>query len=206
MMIDASKIYEIYRKSVKDWHLNQKRMPSPFPSNRIKSQFYEKNQIDCGQWHLEDDIRAPEIYGDAVKRLKQDIDQHNQDRTNLVEKIDDYYMEKYRKVPLKKNATLNTETPAWALDRLSILALKIYHMEEEASRETADSAHREICTQKLSILLEQKKDLVLSINQLFDEYQAGKKHIKVYRQMKMYNDPNLNPVLYKKTAQKKIKN
>jgi hypothetical protein len=200
-MTDASKIYDIFYQSVTDWHQFGKKNQTPFPSESLEAEFYCKNQIDCGQWHLEDDIREPQINGDEVKILKQKIDQHNQDRTNLVEKIDDYYLEKFKNIKLKKYASLNTETPAWAIDRLSILALKIYHMDEESNRETASKQHREKCSQKLVILKEQKNDLIISINQLFDEYKKGKKHIKVYRQMKMYNDPNLNPVLYRKNEQ-----
>jgi len=195
-MMNTSEIYDIFSKSVEDWHKKGGPCKSPFPDGSLKSEFYLKNQIDCGQWHLEDDIRDPNLDKSEVYNIKKNIDNHNQNRTDMVEKIDDYYLEKFKDVKLAKDATLNTETPAWAIDRLSILALKIYHMQEESNRKTADEKHRANCRQKLDILLEQKKDLITSIDQLFDEYQSGKKLIKVYRQMKMYNDPNLNPALY----------
>ncbi len=147
------------------------------------------------QWHYEDLIRDPDISPEAALDLKRKIDASNQDRTDLVEYIDSYFLDKYQSVQIKKDATINTESPAWAIDRLSILALKIYHMQEEVEREDASDAHREKCNQKLQVLLQQKIDLSQAIDQLLSDIEAGNKYMKVYKQMKMYNDEELNPVL-----------
>ena len=116
----------------------------------------------------------------------------------MVEYIDSYYLNKYQSVSVQSDAKINTESPAWAIDRLSILALKIYHMHEEATRESASQEHRESCKQKLDILLEQRKDLSSAIDDLLEDISNGKKYMKVYKQMKMYNDDELNPMLYAK--------
>ena len=145
---------------------------------------------------MEDVIRNPEINPQEALNWKRRIDKSNQERTDTVEFIDSYFLEKYKDSIPAKDATINSESPAWAIDRLSILALKIYHMEQEASRKDADSSHRLECQQKLAILLEQRKDLSQSIDELLEDFEKGKKYMKVYKQMKMYNDPNLNPVLY----------
>ena len=130
--------------------------------------------------------------------LKRRIDKSNQDRTDLVEQIDSYFRTIYNNVKVADDATINTESPAWAVDRLSILALKIYHMKEQVEREDASDEHREKCRAKLNVLLEQQVDLGTAINQLLDDIQNGKKYMKVYKQMKMYNDPSTNPILYNK--------
>ena len=154
--------------------------------------------IDTVQWHFEDIIRDPHIDPTEALQLKRRIDRSNQDRTDLVEEIDTYFRKQYSEVKPLPDARLNTESPAWAVDRLSILALKIYHMKEQVEREDAETAHRDKCAEKLSVLLEQQKDLGLAIDQLLEDIEAGRKYMKVYRQMKMYNDPSTNPVLYKK--------
>uniref|UniRef100_UPI0025C30B7F DUF4254 domain-containing protein n=1 Tax=Maribacter sp. TaxID=1897614 RepID=UPI0025C30B7F len=156
---------------------------------------YRKNWIDTVQWHYEDIIRDPQIDPVAALKLKRKIDASNQDRTDLVEYIDSYFLNKYQKVQIKENATINTESPAWAIDRLSILALKVYHMQEEVDRTDASPDHLAKCTAKLNILLEQKSDLTTAIDQLIGDIESGKKYMKVYKQMKMYNDDELNPVL-----------
>ena len=154
--------------------------------------------IDTVQWHFEDIIRDPHIDPTEALQLKRRIDRSNQDRTDLVEEIDTYFRKQYSEVKPLPDARLNTESPAWAVDRLSILALKIYHMKEQVERKDAETAHRDKCAEKLSVLLEQQKDLGLAIDQLLEDIEAGRKYMKVYRQMKMYNDPSTNPVLYKK--------
>jgi hypothetical protein len=154
--------------------------------------------IDTVQWHYEDLIRDPHINPTEALQLKRRIDRSNQDRTDLVEEIDSYFRRLYSEVTPLPDARLNTESPAWAVDRLSILALKIYHMKEQVDRTDASDDHRQRCQQKLAVLLEQQKDLSLAIDQLLDDYATGRKVMKVYRQMKMYNDPSTNPVLYKK--------
>jgi len=171
---------------------------NPYPERTINNLLYLKNWIDTVQWHLEDIIREPSI--DPVKALeiKRRIDKSNQERTDLVELIDSYFLDKYKDVKPQSNAKINTESPAWAVDRLSILALKIYHMQEEVNRKNATEEHRALCAQKLNILLEQRKDLSTAIEELLQDIGAGSKYMKVYKQMKMYNDPNLNPVLYGK--------
>ena len=157
-----------------------------------------RDWIDTVQWHFEDIIRDPNIDPVEALTLKRRIDKSNQDRTDLVELIDSYFLDKYKEVKVAPDATINTESPAWAIDRLSILALKIYHMNEEVKRTDVTPEHHAQCEKKLNVLLEQQKDLSTAIDQLIADIEAGKKYMKVYKQMKMYNDPNLNPVLYGK--------
>ncbi|MDR3338996.1 MAG: DUF4254 domain-containing protein [Candidatus Symbiothrix sp.] len=171
---------------------------NPYPEKSIEYYLYLKNWIDTVQWHLEDIIRDPLIEPVKALEIKRRIDQSNQDRTDLVELIDSYFLEQYRHALPSEVATINTESPAWAIDRLSILALKIYHMQLETEREDMDETHKVACRDKLNILLAQRSDLSLAINQLLTDIESGKKYMKVYKQMKMYNDPNLNPVLYGK--------
>jgi hypothetical protein len=159
---------------------------------------YRKCWIDTVQWHYEDIIRLPDINPEEALVLKRKIDASNQDRTDMVEYLDSYYLDKYKDVNVKSNAKINTESPAWALDRLSILSLKIYHMNEEATRESASKSHRDACQTKLNILLEQRQDLSTAIDDLLTDIASGDKYMKVYKQMKMYNDDELNPMLYKK--------
>ena len=156
---------------------------------------YRKSWIDTVQWHYEDIIRDPNIDPVAALDLKRKIDASNQDRTDMVEYIDSYFLELYKDVTAQDGATINTESPAWGVDRLSILALKVYHMNEEATRENASVTHREACQKKLDVLLEQRVDLSTAIQQLLDDIHSGRKYMKVYKQMKMYNDDELNPVL-----------
>lgn len=171
---------------------------NPYDAESIEHLFYVKNWIDTAQWHMEDVVRNPQI--DPVEGLswKRRIDAQNQVRTDMVEFIDGYFLNLYQGISALPDAKINTESPAWALDRLSILTLKIYHMQEEAERISASAAHREQCQTKLDILLAQREDLSNSINELLTDIEAGRKYMKVYKQMKMYNDPSLNPVLYSK--------
>lgn len=173
-------------------------MPNPYAEGSIEHRLFTKNWIDTVQWHLEDIIRDPAIDPVAALALKRRIDRSNQDRTDLVEQLDTYFRERFAEVKVLPDATINTESPAWALDRLSILALKIYHMHEQATRDDADAEHKAKCAAKLNVLLEQRVDLSTAIEQLLDDIAAGRKYMKVYRQMKMYNDPATNPVLYGK--------
>ena len=190
---------EVFLQSVKDYHiLNDVDaiMKNPFDQSDLQHLFYWKNYIDTVQWHLEDIVRDPQI--DPVKglELKRRIDRSNQKRTDLVEKIDDYFLNLYATVQLLPSATINTESPAWAIDRLSILILKIFHMQEEVNRQDASDEHRNKCSVKLEVLQMQQLDLSCSIDELISDISSGRKEMKVYRQMKMYNDPSLNPVLY----------
>ena len=164
-------------------------------SQLIEHLLYRKCWIDTVQWHYEDIIRDPNIDPVAALKLKRQIDASNQDRTDMVEYIDSYFLEKFKDVKVKDDATINTESPAWGIDRLSILALKIYHMNEEATRTDASQEHQMACKAKLNVLLEQRVDLSTAINQLLDDIAHGRKYMKVYKQMKMYNDEELNPVL-----------
>ena len=164
-------------------------------SQLLNHLLYRKCWIDTVQWHYEDIIRDPQIDPVAALKLKRQIDASNQDRTDMVEYIDSYFLQKYEAVSPKSDATINTESPAWGIDRLSILALKIYHMNEEATREDATPEHREACEKKLAVLLEQRVDLSTAIDTLLDDISKGDKYMKVYKQMKMYNDDELNPVL-----------
>jgi hypothetical protein len=191
----------IFERSISDYHQKDNvnmEIQNPYPEKTIEYYLYLKNWIDTVQWHLEDIIRDPEINPVKALEIKRWIDKSNQERTDLVELIDSYFYEKYQSVTYPETATFNTESPAWAIDRLSILALKIFHMQQETSRNDVDEKHRDECKKKLTVLLEQRCDLSLAIDQLLSDIESGKKYMKVYKQMKMYNDPNLNPVLYAK--------
>jgi hypothetical protein len=191
----------IFCQVIEDYHLTDNvdtSIHNPYSRDSIEHSLYLKCWIDTVQWHYEDLIRDPHIDPTEALALKRRIDHSNQDRTDLVEEIDTYFRKLYSDVTPLPDARLNTESPAWAVDRLSILALKIYHMQEQVDRDDASKDHRQRCQLKLSVLLEQQKDLSLAIDQLLDDYAAGRKVMKVYRQMKMYNDPSTNPVLYKK--------
>ena len=191
----------IFTRAIEDYHRwDDVDHPeeNPFEPGTIDHLLYAKNWIDTVQWHLEDIIRDPQIDPVEALKIKRRIDRSNQDRTDMVEYIDSYLLEKYRDVRPAADARLNTETPAWAIDRLSILALKIYHMSVEAHRGDVDAAHREACARKLEVLLTQQEDLSRAIEELIEDIEAGRKYMKTYKQMKMYNDPALNPVLYGK--------
>lgn len=195
----ADKCNEIFNQSTLHYHDRDDvdAIPvNPYPEGTVDHTLFAKNWIDAVQWHLEDIIRDPQIDPVAALALKRRIDRSNQDRTDMVEQLDTYFRELYKDVVPAADATINTESPAWALDRLSILALKIYHMEQEVARRDASEAHIAKCRAKLDVLLEQRIDLTAAINQLLDDIAAGCKYMKVYRQMKMYNDPETNPVLY----------
>ncbi len=174
------------------------RVENPYPECTLENLLFTKNWIDAVQWHLEDIIRNPDIDPVEALTIKRRIDRSNQDRTDLVELIDSYFLDQYKDVTPLPDATINTESPAWAIDRLSILALKIYHMRQEAERHDASAEHVEKCSAKLAVLLQQREDLSAAIDQLVADIAAGRKYMKVYKQMKMYNDPALNPVLYGK--------
>lgn len=192
--------FKIFEESIEKYHLKDdvsQEFTNPYPKDDISHLLYRKNWIDTVQWHYEDIIRDPNIEPVAALKLKRQIDASNQDRTDLVEFIDSYFLNKYQLVEKRTDATINTESPAWAVDRLSILALKIYHMQEEVNRTDASQEHIQKCQNKLNILLEQKKDLCSAIDQLLKDIESGKKYMKVYKQMKMYNDNELNPVLRK---------
>ena len=193
----------IFGQVIGDYHLTDHvdaTIHNPYKQASIEYQLYLKCWIDTVQWHLEDIIRDPNISPVEALAIKRRIDKSNQDRTDLVEEIDSYFRQQYKEVEPLPDARLNTESPAWAIDRLSILALKIYHMQEQVKREDASAEHIAKCEAKLEVLLEQQTDLSLSIDQLLEDIQAGRKYMKVYRQMKMYNDPATNPILYQKKS------
>ena len=192
---------DIFRQVISDYHLKDHvdtPIQNPYPMGSIDQYLYLKCWIDTVQWHLEDIIRDPNIDPIEALELKRRIDRSNQNRTDLVEEIDSYFHQEYSHVKPLANARLNTESPAWAIDRLSILALKIYHMQEQVDRRDASLEHIDRCRAKLDVLLEQQRDLSLAIDQLLEDIEAGRKYMKVYRQMKMYNDPATNPILYNK--------
>jgi hypothetical protein len=191
---------EIFNQAIRDYHLTDNvdtPIHNPYDRDSIEYSLYLKCWIDTVQWHFEDIIRDPHINPEEALALKRRIDRSNQDRTDLVEQIDSYFRQHYSSVKPLPEARLNTESPAWAVDRLSILALKIFHMKEQAERSDATAEHIDKCKAKLDVLLEQQKDLSLAIDQLLEDIAEGKIYMKVYRQMKMYNDPSTNPVLYK---------
>ena len=198
-MTFTQKANEIFNQAINDYHVTDNidtPINNPFDEGTIENRLYLKCWIDTVQWHFEDIIRDPQIDPVEALTLKRRIDKSNQDRTDLVEQIDSYFREKYSQVKVLPDARINTESPAWAVDRLSILALKIYHMKEQVNRPKATAEHKAKCQAKLNVLLEQQVDLSTAIDQLLEDIEAGRKYMKVYRQMKMYNDPSTNPVLY----------
>lgn len=189
----------IFNRAIEDYHRHDDVdhvFETPFAAGSLDALLYEKNMVDTVQWHLEDIIRDPNIDPVEALALKRRIDRSNQVRTDMVEYIDSYMLDKYKDVTPCPDARLNTETPAWAIDRLSILALKIYHMRRETLRDDVDDAHRDACRKKLATLLAQQVDLSTAIEELLEDIEAGRKYMKTYKQMKMYNDPALNPILY----------
>jgi hypothetical protein len=197
--MNATLCHTIFERCIHDYHLVNKvsaTLEQPFAAGSVEALLYHKFWIDTVQWHLEDLVRDPQIEATAGLALKRQIDVSNQQRTDMVEYIDSWLLHFYSSVQPLTTATFNTESPAWAIDRLSILALKIYHMQLEATRQEASPEHRQSCKEKNQILLAQQKDLITAIDQLLHDIASGKKYMKVYKQMKMYNDESLNPVLY----------
>ena len=200
----SSLCLKVFDQCILDYHTYDNvatKSKNPFKKNDIKHLLYQKNWIDTVQWHLEDLIRDPKINPLKALELKRTIDHSNQKRTDLVEYIDSYFLDKYKNVKISNSATFNSESPAWAIDRLSILALKIFHMAEETKRKGASNEHIKNCSSKLEILTQQQEDLCSAIDQLLSDIESGSKYMKTYKQMKMYNDDDLNPVLYKKDKQ-----
>jgi|SRR5690606_16562270 len=198
-MLNANSCYQIFQQSIEDYHQHDHVdtvIKNPHAAGSFEGLLYQKNWIDTVQWHLEDIIRAPDI--DPVKglQIKRRIDKSNQDRTDLVEKIDDYFLERFKDVKPAPGARMNSETPAWLLDRMSILMLKIYHMREQTQRKDVTEDHIQRCQAKLNVLLEQQQDMQQAYDELMEDIQSGARKFKVYRQMKMYNDASLNPMLY----------
>ncbi len=199
--IKLDRVISIFKQSIEKYHiLDDVHQPdsNPYPLNGLEHLLFHKNWIDTVQWHQEDLIRDPQIEPIKALEIKRKIDLLNQLRTDMVEQLDSIYYRFFEYVKVDESAVLNTESPAWAIDRLSILCLKIYHMQIETQRTDIDEEQRSLCQYKLDILKEQLVDLSSAIEQLFEDFASGKRRMKVYRQMKMYNDPNLNPVLYKK--------
>ena len=193
----------IFNESIVKYHVKDDvdmQIENPYTVKSIEYYLFLKNWIDTVQWHLEDIIRNPDIDPVEALKLKRRIDKSNQDRTDLVELIDSYFLDKYEDIEALSTATINTESPAWAIDRLSIIALKVFHMQQEVDRKDAPSEHTAQCRQKMAVLLEQQKDLSAAIDNLLDDIANGRKYMKVYKQMKMYNDPTLNPALYGKKS------
>jgi hypothetical protein len=193
--------WKVFNEAIDDYHkydnIDQP-IQNPYNKEQFEHLLYHKNWVDAVQWHFEDVVRDPNIDPAAALVLKRRIDASNQVRTDMVEYIDSYFLDKYKDVAIKPGARINTESPAWAIDRYSILALKIYHMKQETLRTDVSAEHIQTCTKKLNVLQEQYADLSTAIEELLADIAAGDKYMKVYKQMKMYNDPNLNPVLYKK--------
>lgn len=197
--MEVAKFIEIFQESIHVYHVVDNvdtEIQNPFPKDTLEHLMYLKNWVDTVQWHLEDIIRDPQIEPVEALKLKRRIDVSNQYRTDLVEFIDTWFFRKYSDVNPAADAVFNTESPAWAIDRLSILELKIFHMQQEVNRPDASEEHKVNCQAKLDVLLAQRKDLSTAIEQLLDDIATGKKYMKVYKQMKMYNDESLNPVLY----------
>lgn len=199
-MLSAEACYAVFQRSIDDYHrLDDVDTPvnNPYGQGTLESLLYAKNWIDTVQWHLEDIIRDPGINPNAGIAIKRRIDRSNQERTDIVEKIDDYFAEHFRDVTYAPGTRINSETPAWLLDRMSILMLKIFHMKEQVERKDADSNHIRKCSARLATLMEQRSDMWTAFDELIEDVGTGRRKFKVYRQMKMYNDSTLNPVLYK---------
>ena len=198
-MLSAQECYSIFQRSIDDYHQHDDvdaPVKNPYPAGTFEALLYLKNWIDTVQWHLEDIIRLPDIAPSEGILIKRRIDKSNQDRTDNVEKMDDYFLAEFKNVVPKAGTRINSETPAWLLDRMSILMLKIYHMKEQTERKDASADHLAKCQAKLAILLEQKQDMQLAFDELLEDIGNGDRRFKVYRQMKMYNDASLNPMLY----------
>jgi Protein of unknown function (DUF4254) len=198
-MLQANDCYNIFKQSIDDYHIHDNvdaPITNPYPANSFNALLYGKNWIDTVQWHLEDIIRSPVIDPAEALTIKRRIDKSNQERTDMVERLDDFFLEEFKNVKSPPETRINSETPAWLLDRMSILMLKIYHMKEQTERKDATSDHIKSTNAKLAILMEQKSDMQLAFDELIDDIAQGKRRFKVYRQMKMYNDPSLNPTLY----------
>ncbi len=199
----AQYYYDIFTRSVSDYHLFDHVdavAPSRYDPQTMEGLLYRKSWIDTVQWHLEDLIRDPAIRPEDALLIKRRIDSYNQLRTDIVESIDDYFQGLYCDVAPADDARHNTESLGWAVDRLSILCLKEYHVEAELNREDASEPHRRNCSVRKEVIGRQKEDLFASINWLMDDIRTGRKINKVYRQLKMYNDPSFNPVLYKRNV------
>lgn len=202
-MLNANQCYEAFQRSIDDYHVTDHvdaPVKNPYPAGGFEHLLYAKNWIDTVQWHLEDIIRLPEINPAEALQIKRRIDKSNQDRTDMVEKMDDYFLDQFKSVTPKPTAKINSETPAWLLDRMSILLLKIYHMKEQTERKDASAEHIAKCKAKLDVLTEQRSDMQLAFDQLMEDIRTGDRKMKVYRQMKMYNDASLNPMLYQKSS------
>lgn len=198
-MLTANQCYVVFNRSIDDYHKTDNVdtvIQNPYPANSFEALLYHKNWIDTVQWHLEDIIRLPDINPTEALLIKRRIDKSNQDRTDRVEQIDDYFLEQFKNVKAKQGTRINSETPAWLLDRMSILMLKIYHMKEQTVRSDASAEHIAKCQTKLNVLLEQRTDMQLAFDELIEDIGKGDRRFKVYRQMKMYNDASLNPMLY----------
>jgi len=201
-MLNANQCYEAFNRSIADYHKFDdvdKPVSNPYPQGSFEGLLYGKNWIDTVQWHLEDIVRNPDIDPVEGLKLKRRIDKSNQERTDVVERVDDYFLEQFKDVVPSAGSRINSETPAWLLDRMSILMLKIYHMEEQTRRTDAAADHIARCQSKLALLMEQKDDMRAAFDQLMEDISNGSRRFKVYRQVKMYNDPSLNPVLYKQS-------
>lgn len=200
-MLNANQCYSAFQKSIDDYHVHDHvdtPIKNPYPEGSFENLLYVKNWIDTVQWHLEDIIRLPDINPVAALQIKRRIDKSNQDRTDRVEQMDDYFLFQFKDVTPKPTAKINSETPAWLLDRMSILLLKIYHMKEQTERKDASAEHIAKCQTKLDVLMVQREDMQMAFDQLMEDIQKGDRKMKVYRQMKMYNDESLNPMLYQK--------
>jgi hypothetical protein len=200
-MLNANQCYSAFQKSIDDYHVHDHvdtPIKNPYPEGSFENLLYVKNWIDTVQWHLEDIIRLPDINPVEALQIKRRIDKSNQDRTDRVEQMDDYFLFQFKDVTPKPTAKINSETPAWLLDRMSILLLKIYHMKEQTERKDASAEHIAKCQTKLDVLMVQREDMQMAFDQLMEDIQKGDRKMKVYRQMKMYNDESLNPMLYQK--------
>ncbi len=200
-MPTANECSSIFHRSIDDYHKTDNvdtPIQNPYPTGSFEALLYHKNWIDTVQWHLEDIIRLPEINPSEALLIKRRIDKSNQDRTDRVEQIDDHFLLHFKSVIPKEETRINSETPAWLLDRISILLLKIFHMKEQTERKDAGADHIAKCQAKLAVLMEQKTDMQLAFDELMEDIGNGNRRFKVYRQMKMYNDASLNPMLYQK--------
>ena len=198
-LIDVDGLLQRQLSLVEEWHKSE---CLPENSDSFYQLIYEQHLTNFKLWHEEDKARDPDASDNLIATVKRSIDRLNQKRNDEIEKIDEGLLKKLEQgsVKILEDATLNSETPGSMIDRLSINALKIYHMDEETRREEALKEHRVNCNKKLMILREQRLDLGRCLLEFLEDLISGRKTLKVYRQMKMYNDSSLNPVLYQKQS------
>jgi hypothetical protein len=193
-MVNVKKVLDLQKKKVEDWHTEFLITEEVLPFKFIE----ENHQWNFSLWHEEDIARIKDIDANRIVEAKRNIDGYNQARNNAMEKIDEWILNFLNFNKVASTGAMHSETPGMMIDRLSIMSLKRYHMNEETLREDASEEHKTKCAEKVALLDEQISDLSNCLESIFSKLQLGDIRFKVYRQLKMYNDPSLNPELYKR--------